>query len=152
MKKASKLGISPTEAWFDEVISTLRAHQLQLETNTASPDVKRFYDIIFGSDPNDVAHIGKVLSQKHFIPRIIYDFIRTIDDSALRKLAFDFNDSEVLVWAEISDDDEKAESTLLKAEAQLNAKYHPFGFDLETTIVEESDNIPIPNHYRVYKS
>lgn len=45
----------------------------------------------------------------------------------------------------------KWKKNLLITEAKINAKYHPFGFAMETKIVEESDNFNIPNHYQTLK-
>lgn len=55
------------------------------------------------------------------------------------------------MWAEIADNDEQMEKILLIAEAKINANYHQFGFAMETTIVEKSDNFIIPNHYQTLK-
>lgn len=138
------------EAWFDDVIATLRAHQLQLETDTAELNTKNFYEKLFGANENDLAHFSKAMAQKHFIPKIIMDYLHLLAGEKPLKMAFDYNDSEVLVWAEIKEGDTELERKLLKAEAVVNAKYHNFGFDMETTIVEHSDHLPIPNHYKVF--
>lgn len=143
---------SAIEAWFDDFIATLRTHQVQLETNTAHEDLKKFYELLFNSNENELAHLAKTGAQKHFVPRIIVDYVKQISTTIPVKLAFDYNDSEVLVWAEINDGDTEQEKTLLKAEAIINSKYHGFGFDMETTIVESSDRLPVPNHYSLYKS
>ena len=143
---------SAIEAWFDKFISTLRSHQIQLETDTAHEELKQFYDTIFGGNVNELVHLGKSSTKKYFVPRIILDYLKLITKTKPLKLAFDHNDSEVLVWAEISDDDFELEKNLLKAEAIINAKYHDYGFDMETTIVEASDKLEIPNHYTHYKS
>ena len=143
---------SATEVWFDNFIATLRTHQVQLETQTADSELKKFYETVLGGSADELAHLGKTAAQKHFIPRIIVDYIKLISGNKPLKLAFDFNDSEVLVWAEIKDRDEELEKSLLKAEAHINSKYHSYGFDMESTIVESSDNFSVPNHYNLYKS
>lgn len=97
------------EAWFDEFIAALRAHQVQLETNTANAELKKFYETIFSGNADELAHLGKASAQKHFVPRIILDYLNMVASNHPRKLAFDFNDSEVLVWAEIDDNDEQLE-------------------------------------------
>jgi hypothetical protein len=143
---------SAIEAWFDNLISELRSNQLQLETDTANAEMKKFFETIFSGNADELAHLGKTSAQKHFIPRIIVDYLKLISSHQPLKLAFDYNDSEVLVWAEIPDNNENLEKDLLKAEALINAKYHNFGFDMETTIVDAGDSLHIPNHYTVYKS
>lgn len=143
---------STIEGWFDDFISTLRSHQIQLETNTADQELKKFYETVFGGNMDELIHLGKSSAQKYFVPRIIVDYVKHIANTKPLKLAFDFNDSEVLVWAEIDDNNEALEKALLKTEALINAKYHQYGFDMESTVVEAGDNLPIPNHYKLYKS
>ena len=67
------------------------------------------------------------------------------------KLAFDYNDNEVLIWAEVKDDDEAFQRLLIRAEARVSSKYYKFGYSLESMIMEASDNYPIPPHYQVFK-
>lgn len=148
----TKQSESAIETWFDNFIATLRTHQVQLETQTADTELKKFYEAILGGNVDELAHLGKTAAQKYFIPRIVVDYIKLIASNKPLKLAFDFNDSEVLVWAEIKDGEEKLEKALLKAEAHINSKYHSYGFDMESTIVESSDNLNVPNHYTLYKS
>jgi len=140
------------ENWFDSLIATLRTHQIQLETQTAQSDLKKFYETVFAGNADELAHMGKTSAQKHFVPRIILDYLKLTANQPPLKLAFDYNDSEVLVWAEIDNNNESLEKELLKAEASVNAKYHQFGFDMETTIVEAGDGLEVPNHYTVYKA
>lgn len=143
---------SAIEAWFDNFIATLRTHQVQMETDTANSEQKKFYETIFAGNADEVAHLGKRGAQQHFVSRIIVDYVKIIADAKPLKLAFDYDDSEVLVWAEVKNGDLELEKKLLKAEAIINSKYHWFGFDMETTIVETGDHLPVPNHYKLYKS
>jgi hypothetical protein len=143
---------SNLEKWFDDLVAELRSHQVQLETNTASKEMKKIYETVLTGNANQLAHLGKFNAQKHFVTRIIIEYIELLKNKLPLKLAFNFNDSEVLVWAEIDGEDSIKERELLKAEAEINAKYHPFGFDMETTIVEKEDCLPIPNHYQTFKA
>lgn len=147
IQKSSKI-----EAWFDDFMATLRTHQVQLETSTASSQLKKFYETIFTGNVDDIAYMNKQNVQQHFVKRIIFEYLELTKEIKPSKLAFDYNDSEVLVWAEVTDNDEKTERLLLKAEATINAKFHGFGFDMETTIVEASDTLDIPNHYKAFKA
>ena len=72
-------------------------------------------------------------------------------NESLLKLAFDFNDSEVLVWAEIVDDNEEIERELILLAAKLNVEFHEYGFHICSTIVEQEDCLSIPNHYQIFK-
>jgi hypothetical protein len=138
------------DPWFDHLVATLRVHQVQLETETASPELKNLYEVILSGNSDQMAMLNKVSAQKHFVGRIVHDYIKLLGKRLPRKLAFDFNDSEVLVWAEINDDDEDMEGFLIMTEAKINAKYHDFGFDMTTMLVEVCDQLPVPNHYQIF--
>lgn len=133
------------------MVATLKTHELMLETNIASSNVQSMYDVFVNGNTNDIAIQGKMNAQVHFVRGILIEYLSLLDKNLPSKLAAYFTDSEVLVWAEIADNDEEMEKMLLVAEAKINAKYHQFGFAMETTIVEKSDNFNIPNHYQTLK-
>ncbi len=139
------------EAWFDNLISTLRVHELKLQTGTADPELKKLYDTFLSDNFDEMFRMNKAASQEYFVKKIIFDYLKIIETKLPSKLAFDFNDSEVLVWAEVENDAEEQERLLAQAEAKINAMYHPYGFDMESMIVEKGDNMPVPNHYKIYK-
>jgi hypothetical protein len=141
-----------SEQWFDYLIATLKAHQVMLETDTANEEIKQFYNMIMGGNSDEISFQSKMLSQRYFISKIIWEYLALIKDRKPSKLAFDYNDSEVLVWAEISDDNDELEKQLCLAEAKINAKYHQFGFDMSSMIVEQNDRSSIPNHYKTFIS
>lgn len=138
--------------WFDNLIASLRTHELQLETETATDEIKKIYEVLMGDDLNSMFKMNKDTTQKYFVGKIIVDFLKQLDKNLPLKLAFDFNDSEVLVWAEVDDNNEIQEKILARAESKINAIYHPYGFDMETMVVEKSDQLPVPNHYKIFKA
>lgn len=138
-------------AWFDDLITTLRVHEVQLDTNTIDPKLKKLYDLMIDQNLDELYRMNKSSAQQFFVKKIILEYLRLLGDNTPKKLAFNFNDSEVLVWAEISDNDHKLESELNLAEAKINAIFHPYGFDMESMIVESGDGLSIPNHYKVFK-
>lgn len=138
--------------WFDELIATLRTHELQLETDTASEDIKKLYGVLMSENLNEIFKLSKEASQKYFVQKIILEYLKHLDKNLPLKLAFDYNDSEVMVWAEIDDGNQQMEAALERAESKINATYHPYGFDMESMIIEKSDAIPVPNHYKLFKA
>lgn len=138
--------------WFDTLIATLRTHELQLETNTASEELRKTYELLMGGNLTEVMKTNKQTIQQYFVGKIVIDFLKHLDKNIPPKLAFDFNDSEVLVWAEVDDNNEAQEKLISRAEAKINAQYHPYGFDMEAMIVERGDNVPVPNHYKIFKA
>ena len=138
--------------WFDNLVATLRTHELQLETNTASEEIKQVYGLLTTDNFDAMFKLNKAAAQQYFVGKILIDYLRYLDKNLPLRLAFDFNDSEVLVWAEVDDNNVEQEKLLVRAEAKINAVFHPYGFDMETMIVEKSDHLPIPNHYKTFKA
>lgn len=143
--------ISKAEAWFDNLIAQLRRDEVQLDTNTADDAKKSFYDTLINGTAEQQALMNKQFAQQTFIPRIIVAFLKEIKDTTPLHLAFDFDDSQVLLWAVIKDDDEEMENRLILAEAKVNAEFHKYGFAMVSTIVEESDRAKTPNHYKIIR-
>lgn len=136
--------------WFDTFVAHLRADQVQLLTNLATKEKSEFYNLMMSGDMNRITHASRNMTSVQFIKSIIFEYIQELNSRQCRpaNLAFNFSDAKVLVWAVISDNDEKTEDDLLMAEAKVNAKYHQYGFHISSTILEQSDNYPTPPHYK----
>ncbi len=137
--------------WFNGIIAKLREDQSMIQDNTAPSDVKSFYNTFLVGTTDEMAHQSKRLSHSYFIANIVTKYIQTIRLTMPEQLAFAYTDSEILVWAELKDDDWATERQLILAAAKINAEYHRFGYDVTNVFVEESDNLLIPNHYQPFK-
>lgn len=145
--------VSPSEIWFDtfiqNIVELVRVHQLQLETNTAHPELSQFYSSLSSDNIEDMLKWNRDHGKKYFVERIVLDFINQLKDGKVpNKLALSYNDSEVLVWAEIDDNDDASWDHIIQSAAIVNAKYHNYGYDIKTMVVEMSDNLPVPYHYK----
>jgi hypothetical protein len=143
---------SQAEKWFDEFIGQLRADQIQLDSGIASTDKQSFYNVMMSDNQDDISMIGRQLSSVYFIKRIVVDYLNELNSAACKpeKLALNYSNSKVQVWAEIKDDDEETENRLLMIEAIINAKYHQFGFNISSTILEERDQFRVPSQYQPF--
>lgn len=149
MQQVSNKSQSQIEHWFDDFIATLRTHQVQLETNTATQEIKSMYDALIGEDPDEIYKHSKLIVQKHFVGKIIFEYLKLLGQDLPNKLAFDFDDARILVWAEV--DNEEMENELFIAEAKINSRFKEYGYGMSTTVVEKEDNLSIPPHYRSVK-
>lgn len=136
--------------WFDGIVARTRELQAMFAANTIPNDVKKVINTFIVGDGNQIAFQGKVMSQQHFVQHIISDYVQLIQENKPIQMAFSFTDNEVLVWAEIKDNDWDTEKALILAAAKINFKYHNYGYDMTTVLVEECDELPIPNHYKPF--
>jgi len=139
--------------WFDRLISQISVDKIMMETDTAPSDVKNFYNSAMLEDYSALSKTIRDTSTKYFVGTLVQYYINAFAGYKVKpqKLAFDFSDAKILVWAEILDDDEKTEEALILSEAKANAKYSDTGFYITSTIVEQSDNLDIPSHYHEVK-
>ena len=138
--------------WFDKLVASIRTHEVLLETRTANEETKSFYETIIGGNADEIAYMGQDRSQKYFVAQVVVKYLSLVKNTTPLKLALDISGQEVLVWAEIDDNDAQLEHKLIMAEAKVNAEFHKFGYDITTTIVEKSEFLSIPNHYSIFKS
>jgi len=138
--------------WFDEIVALLRSDEFQLETNTCSLDKKNFYDTIINKSDNEVFKMGIDNSSRHFITNMLRDYYLLIKEKGIKPVSISLNisTSGLLVWAVVKEDDYATEKALYLAEAKINANYHKYGFCIDTMAVENSENIPVPNHYKPF--
>lgn len=140
---------STVDNFFATIIDHLKIDHLLITSDVASNEKKNFYhDMIHGDEKTVVGNLRQT-SSVFFIGNIVKEFLTELKlyNRLPNKLALGMSDSKILVWAEINDNDELSEDALLLSEAKVNSRYHNYGFYLNSTIIEKSDNLPIPPHY-----
>lgn len=142
---------SKLEPWFDNLIGHLRADQVQIETGVANSEKKKFYDAAMSKDAIKMAETSYEYISKIIVSGLIKDYLENIQKRKVefKKLAFDLRRNKILVWAEVKKGDEDSEAQLYLAESEVNNK-NQGDFFLSTMVVEDSDNIPTPDHYTSY--
>ncbi|SCC41485.1 hypothetical protein GA0116948_10822 [Chitinophaga costaii] len=139
--------------WFDTLIASIKADKLMLDTNTAPLDKIQQYAVFMQDNVIEVANFTKKKLDALIVSEIIVTYFKLLKETSghPKKLALDLNmrQGEILTWIEIGDGQEDFEDELLLIQAQINAKYHTAGYDMTATIVEESDHLTIPAHYKV---
>lgn len=157
IKKISPYTEAPTgdslDAFFTSLLSTIEADHFLMKENIANEDTKKMYhDLILG-DEIDLAKRAREFSTRTYILNIVTEFLYEVSQfpNKPKGLFLGLSDSKILVWAIVEDNDEETEDNLLLAEAKVNSIYYKHGFYLTSTIVEESDKIPPPPHYKPIK-
>lgn len=135
--------------WFANFIRQVKADDELIASTNVSPEKKhQLYNVLAGG-LDDLAYQVRVPATNNIIKMIVFDYWAELREKKDRflKLGLAHADSKIFVWAEIEDDDESSEDLLLISEAKVNAKYFSKGFNIISTIVEKSDNIPLPKQY-----
>lgn len=145
-----------SQEFFDE-IRQLFAHQVRTDellitTNTAPATTVKFYQDLRDRNFRAMTSTSRSATTWYFIKELLVDYLLALQPHTPqpRTLAVDFSDSKVHFWAEIADDDFLTKRALLRAQAQVNARYHPYGFHVSSMIVEASDHLSVPAHYHIF--
>ena len=136
--------------WFDQLIHYVVTDKQTISLDIATPATKTFWDTIIFGDKLSLMSMIRDKSTQAYISKLVVEYVNELRAMRAKPvtLLLDHNDSQVLVWAVINDDDDATEVALLKAEAKTNAKNHQYGFHISSTILEMGDNVPTPPHYK----
>ena len=138
------------EDWFDEMVANLRYDQSLYEIDVLDEGKKKVYNTMMSGNQESMSNMGREFSTTYFVSRIIDEYFKelTKTKSAPNKMALELSHSKILVWAEIDEDDEIMEDALILTEAKINAYFSKYGFYISSTIVESSDGLKVPEHYK----
>jgi len=144
------------EEWFSFFINrineSIHKDKTNLEQGTASKETIAFYKSLQdGNHIKGMSYARRSISQ-NLIMEMVLAYVNHINEKqiALKKLALDISDNKVLAWAEIAENDEKSEMALIRIESMVNGKFAiDTGIHLDSIIVEDCDNLPVPAHYKI---
>jgi len=136
--------------FFDNMVGKLRYDEQMFVNDIMPQQDKSFYSCMIDGNVESISFQMRETTSQYFIINLIGDYMKNLlaSKKSPKKIAFELSDSNVLVWAEIYSDDEEMENALILSQAKANAKFSKFGFHVSTTIVEESDGLEVPSHYK----
>lgn len=140
--------------WFNGYVNKINTglseDHIELITDTASEDKKKFYNWLKSGQEVDAASYARRQLAIPIIQNLLLDYVMEVIKyrDKLLKFAVELSDSKILTWIEINNDDEETEDSLIMAEATVNANYYKYGFNISSLIVERADNLNPPSHYQ----
>ena len=139
-----------TEKWFDNLVATIRAHQIQIESGIADDGLKQIYTAFINRDMDKIHESARETSTRYLISKMLFTFFENMKKPGHLplELALQLSGNGINVWAVVNDDDEKTEREIILSAAKTNADFHDLGLRIDTTILEKSDNFPIPNQFQ----
>lgn len=148
--QANKTQINQTEIWFDEMVQNLRYDQMLLETEIIGKEKKDIYNAFITGDQDFLHNYARQNSSNYFITKMVDFYFKDLIKTKSKpcKIALELSNSKILVWVEIKDEDEIMENALILAEAKINSLFYQYGYHISSTIVESSDGLTVPEHYK----
>jgi hypothetical protein len=148
-KRTNAFDTPEAKDWFEQLIHSIKADQLQLETGVADSDKSSFYHNVISGNYEGMFMQSRNGANQFFVDKIVRSFMKELSEKKIvpNKLAFALTPATILAWAEINDDDEATEDGILLAEAKVNSMAKEFDFCLDTMLLEKSDRLQVPSHY-----
>jgi|ERR1035437_10127165 hypothetical protein len=140
------------DVWFESLIDQLRADRTAISCGIAPKDKEEFYTKFVTTSVEKILNDNRKVLTMNYVERALKVYNEKLKEynSKPLKVAFNFADSKVYVFAIIDNDDESTEDALFLSEAYVNAKFSEFGIYFTTTILEKEDNYTIPKHYKIF--
>jgi len=138
------------EQWFDKMVGNLRYDQALFDNDILEKGKREIYSTLISGNQELINHLGRQASSAFFITKIIDNYFKELikTKSKPNKIALEMSDSKILVWAEINENDEVMEDGLILSQAKTNAEFSKYGFHISSTIVENTDFLDVPKHYK----
>ena len=142
---------SPESIWFNQLVNDIRVDEQLLANDLMPESKKKMYDDMISGNVDEVVKSINETASKFYITNLLRDYISELItyEANYKQMGLELSNKKILVWAELFDDDFASEKKFILAQAKVNAKYCDFGFSVSSTIIEESDELIIPNHYKL---
>lgn len=96
-----------------------------------------------------MAILPSIEAKRLIVKGIVFELFCLTQDCIPLNVAYSFSEKKISIWVTIENDDDEAEDIFLVAEAVQNSKYSKYGYHINSTILEERDNIAIPSDYTI---
>lgn len=136
--------------WFEDLIDQIKVDKMLIESDVASKSTKDLYDLMMSDDTDKMIYGMRKTTEIHFVKEMVTNYLNFLlsSEHLPSTLAFKVsNNNKIYIWGVIPNDNENVEDAMILAEASVNGKFYQYGFNLTSTIVEESDNLPQPPQY-----
>lgn len=143
--------VSETNGWFEKTINELETDKLLYNANAMSAEKAKFYENLAKGPGKQLFDSIVNLAHEFYVKELLVEFVKHLIErkgSLPQLVAFDYKDREIMAWVQVKDDDEDLMDHIFIGEAIINNNYTPSGYGISATIVEQSDEIKKPKHYK----
>jgi len=137
-----------------DVIDTIMHHldldKTYFKIGIANEDQRKLYESFLPGNELQLLHGMRKQASAHLVFKALQGYFNqlSIRHAKPSDLFIHNNDSRIVIWAIIKDNDEATENALIMAEAHVNTDFSQYGLCLSSIINEESDKIAIAPHFK----
>ena len=138
--------------FIDQVAAYIKGEELEITAGVAPTQKKEIWEQIFKGNYLPMLKVNQNNNNEILGVQIALSFIqnlKAIHKSKPHKLALSQKNNKVYIWAEIADGDDETMEAILASVIDANFEHRDSGISLSPMIVEQSDNLSVPAHFKV---
>ena len=146
---SSDIGKIEAKKFFESIRDELNLQEFMISEGSPSVEFSRLVKAASAPDPFEMIKFTKGWLTYELAKKVSITFLENLKGQFPKKLAIACTNNEFLVWAEITEYDEPIHDNLILAASRTNVALHDIDFYVKLSVVESSDNFPVPPHYTV---
>lgn len=138
--------------FIDQVAAYIKGEELEITAGVAPTQKKEIWEQILKGNYLPMLKVNQNNNNEILGVQIALSFIqnlKAIHKSKPHKLALSQKNNKVYIWAEIADGDDETMEAILASVIDANFEHRDSGISLSPMIVEQSDNLSVPSHFKV---
>lgn len=138
--------------FIDQVAAYVKGEELEITAGVAPTQKKEIWEQILKGNYLPMLKVNQNNNNEILGVQIALSFIqnlKAIHKSKPHKLALSQKNNKVYIWAEIADGDDETMEAILASVIDANFEHRDSGISLSPMIVEQSDNLSVPAHFKV---
>jgi len=138
--------------FIDQVAAYIKGEELEITAGVAPTQKKEIWEQIFKGNYLPMLKVNQNNNNEILGVQMALSFIQNLNETRKtmpKKLALSQKHNKVYIWAEIADGDDEMMESILAAVIDANFEHRDSGMSLSPMIVEQSDNLTVPSHFKV---
>lgn len=138
--------------FIDQVAAYIKGEELEITAGVAPTQKKEIWEQIFKGNYLPMLKVNQNNNNEILGVQIALSFIQNLQathKTKPHKLALSQKHNKVYIWAEIVDGDDETMEAILASVIDANFEHRDSGISLSPMIVEQSDNLSVPAHFKV---
>lgn len=140
------------QQWFDEMVATLRSHELQLETGLASKELAKFYETLRGGSELQLAQLAIEQGERVVVLNLILSVLNALSEFEVKEVWLNLSQKTLNVWVKTEVKDRAVYRSIINAIAKVNAAIEEIDYFIDVFVIQNRTIAPPKNYFLVFEN
>ena len=140
------------QQWFDEMVATLRSHELQLETGLASKELAKFYETLRGGSELQLAQLAIEQGERVVVLNLILSVLNALSEFEIKEVWLNLSQKTLNVWVKTDVKDRAVYRSIINAIAKVNAAIEEIDYFIDVFVIQNRTIAPPKNYFLVFEN